>query len=190
MQTCVCMRVLVRTIIQRILWHLIARLPQKQRFVCPLHHQDEYLLSQHKYNQSNHCSTFQHVSPPPVSFLLVKRNDHTALYRGSFLFYSPTRDLSRLTATYFSRGHFSDASPARRLNTRPTSQSTGAFLKNCFSPLASCPVALKIHSDILNFTFRAFSRCSFPQWLQPNSQEINCKGARHRCNHGMMRQGN
>lgn len=137
---------------------LIDCLLQKESFVCPLLHPDE----PESPNHSNHCLT-ECVFSPLHHFLSSREKKRP---HGISLSSSHTRDLSRLTATYFSYGHFSNASPAKRLNTRPTSQSTGAFWKTAFHPSLAAWWLWKFTLTFKIFTFWAFSWCFFsPRWL-------------------------
>lgn len=141
MKTCVTVRPLLKTINQRVIETFNCSLPSKGK-LCLSFTSPRWIFAHKGQNPSlivQSVKSLQHLTarmlfPYTVSFLLVKRNDHIEFYRGSFLSSSHTRDLSRLTATYFSCRHFSNASPAQRLNTRPTSQSTGAFWKTASHP--------------------------------------------------------
>lgn len=115
--------------------NLTACIPENKSFVLPLHHQEDYLLTGSlpivQITAAAACMFL-----PSFGFLSSREMKWPQKHFTEPPFYSflssHTRDLSRLTATYFSCGHFSNASPAQRLNTRPTSRSTGAFLFSFF----------------------------------------------------------
>lgn len=71
--------------LEHFLWHLIGHPRQKKR----------------KQKQRYFLPTFT------LSSLFVSTNDHSGFYSGASI---RTRDLSRLTVTYFSSGHFSKMS--------------------------------------------------------------------------------